>query len=364
MACKGCEEIPRPETSPGTIYLAAALAHTHQSLRDLAASLAGEAREPHPGLLGFPVTNGELPALLTQLSKQLSEPELEACRAVFVPEGAEFGLAQLMNTQPLRALVAQVEAAWLGDMIEMGDLVSHFQPIVSAAAPGEMHAYECLLRGKGADGEMVFPDRLFSVARSAEMLFHLDRAARITAIEESSRFGIRVPIFINFNPTAIYDPAFCLRTTIAAAEQSGRAPWQFVFEVVESDSVGDVNHLLRILDRYRDAGFRVALDDLGAGYGSLNLLSRLKPDFVKFDREMVRNVHQDSYKEAVLGKLVEMAQTTGTRTIAEGVETEEEWAWVRDRGVEYVQGYLFARPASPPPEVNAVRDPSGRHPSG
>lgn len=131
-----------------------------------------------------------------------------------------------------------------------------------------------------------------------------------------------------------------------------------MFEVVESDSVSDVEHLLRILETYRAAGFRVALDDLGAGYGSLNLLSRLKPDFVKFDRELVRNVHQDAYKEAILGKLIEMAQAVDTQTIAEGVEVRDEGEWVRDRGVDYVQGYLFARPGSPPPVPQPVGAPT------
>ena len=354
MACKGCEVLPRPRTDAGVVYVAAALGHTHQSLRALGGHRGGEIQEPHPGLLGFPVGEGELEAVLAALAERLSGPEMEGCRAVFVPQGTEFGLAQLMDTQPLAALVAQVQAGWLAEMIEQGRLLSFFQPIVSSRAPERVFAYECLLRGRGGEGEMVFPDRLFGVARSAELLFHLDRAARVTAIEESSRHGIEVPIFINFNPTAIYDPAFCLRTTIAAAERSGRAPSQFVFEVVESDSISDVEHLLRILQTYRDAGFRVALDDLGAGYGSLNLLSRLQPEFVKFDRELVRDVHGDPYKEAVLGKLVEMAQAVGTQTIAEGVEVRDEWEWVRDRGVDYVQGYLFARPGTPPPVPQPV----------
>ncbi|HEX8272308.1 MAG TPA: EAL domain-containing protein [Longimicrobiaceae bacterium] len=348
MACTGCQILPRPLDSAGVLYVAPPLAHTRTSLR-AAVTPRWHAEEPHAGVLGFPVAPGELPQLLGTLAARLSEPELEGCRAVLVPEGTEFGIGHLLDTQPLRALVARGQAGWLGAMIEERRLFSHFQPIVSAREPGEVAAYECLVRGRGEDGATVFPDRLFAVARSADLLFHLDREARLTAIRESEAFGVRVPVFINFNPTSIYDPAFCLRTTIAAARATRRTPADFVFEVVESDDVGDTGHLLRILDTYREAGFRVALDDLGAGYASLNLLSTLRPDFVKFDRELVQGVGGDPYKGAVLGKLLEMAAELGVRTIAEGVETEEEWRWLRDRGVDYVQGYLFARPATPPP---------------
>ena len=345
MTCTGCEILPQLPLGSGTFYVAAPLAHTHKTLRDLGLP----ATEPTSDVIGFVVAAQALPDCLAKLAAALSAPEIEGARAVFVPAGGEFGLSQLMNTQPLRAFIGRMQAAALIEMIDSNRLLCHFQPLVLAATPNVVFAYECLLRGRAPDGSLVYPDKLFGLARSAEMLFHLDRSARLTALKQQEEFGIDLPIFINFNPTAIYDPAYCLRTTIAAAEKSKRDPGSFVFEVIESDSMSDVGHLLRILDKYRSAGFRVALDDLGAGFGSLNLLSSLRPDFVKFDRELVRNVYQDPYKGSVLGKLLEMSRDLGVQTVAEGVETYEEWEWVRDRGVDYVQGYFFARPASPPP---------------
>ncbi len=92
-----------------------------------------------------------------------------------------------------------------------------------------------------------------------------------------------------------------------------------------------------------------ALDDLGSGYASLNLLAQLRPDYVKFDRELIRAIDRDPYKQKVVRKLIEMALELGIGTVAEGIERREEWLWLRDAGIEYAQRYWFARPASPPP---------------
>lgn len=156
-------------------------------------------------------------------------------------------------------------------------------------------------------------------------------------------------MFINFNPTAIYDPGFCLRTTFKEVRRLGIDPANFVFEVVETDSVTDETHLKSILEEYRRQGFRIALDDLGAGFGSLTLLKQIRPDFIKLDRELVDGVHWDNYKASITAHLIRMGKDLQVRIIAEGIEQPEDWHWLRERGVDYVQGFHFARPASPPP---------------
>jgi len=122
-----------------------------------------------------------------------------------------------------------------------------------------------------------------------------------------------------------------------------------VFEVIESSEIKDTRQLLRILDFYRARGFGVALDDMGAGYSSLNMMTKLRPDYVKLDIELIHHVDRGSYKAQIAGKMLELAQGLGLKTIAEGVETEEEWQWARAHGADYLQGFLFAHPAFPPP---------------
>ncbi|CAA9590517.1 hypothetical protein AVDCRST_MAG81-5446 [uncultured Synechococcales cyanobacterium] len=180
------------------------------------------------------------------------------------------------------------------------------------------------------------------------MLFQLDLAARRSAIQAAFRHGLQNKLFINFIPTAIYDPAFCLRSTIAAIDEAGISHENVVFEVVESDQSPDIVHLQNILSFYRDSGFQVALDDLGAGYSGLNLIHQLRPDFIKLDMALSRNVHQDPYKALIAEKLLEIAQHLNIQTIAEGIESEEELHWVREHGATFVQGYLIGKPAALP----------------
>lgn len=245
-------------------------------------------------------------------------------------------------------------------MLREDRLETHFQPIVHAADPGEVFGYECLTRGRAADGRLIPPGELFAAATAADLLFPLDRAARLAAIRSAARHGVPCRVFINFNPSSIYTPSFCLRTTFRAVEQYGCDPARVVFEVVESEEVKDTNHLLEILKEYRAAGFAVALDDVGAGYSSLNLLARLRPDFVKLDMGLIRHVDTDPYKASVVGKLLEMARELGVRSVVEGVETAGEWQWAADHGANFVQGYLFARPAAVPPQpvLHGIHHPS------
>jgi EAL domain-containing protein (putative c-di-GMP-specific phosphodiesterase class I) len=95
---------------------------------------------------------------------------------------------------------------------------------------------------------------------------------------------------------------------------------------------------------------------VGAGYNSLNLLSQLKPDLIKLDIELVRDVDSDPYKAEIASKLLEAATNLGVRTVAEGIETEGEWRWFCENGADYGQGFAFAHPAATPP---ASRFPMG-----
>lgn len=350
MACPGCEVVPEVSEAAGTLYLAPVLKHTRTMLERELAEDGWRVEEGAEHVLALPVEPQRLEPLLQDLGAHMSLAEQNGCPALFLESGRTFDVAQLVNTRPVRVLIARTENRWLSELIREEAVAVHFHPIVHAAQPQSIFAYECLLRGRGKDGELISPDRLFTASRSAELVFHLDRLARVAAIREASAFGLRTNIFINFNPTAIYDPAFCLRTTMHAIDESELENERFVFEVVESDAVDDPDNLQEILAAYRRKGFRVALDDLGSGYGSLNLLQRLQPDFVKLDRELVREVHLDAYKASITHGLLEMASRLGVATVAEGVEEYHEWQWLRDHNVDYVQGFYFAKPGSPPPE--------------
>ena len=347
--CQGCEVVSMPPQSAGTLYIAPAVPHTRKKITDAARALSMPCREEMAGIVGVELSDGHLDKLLAALLNRLSEPERAQSNALFLNQGEELTMAGLMQSGPLERLTSRAESRWLVELMEQDRLFAHFHPIVTMASPHEVHAHECLLRGQDEQGRVIPPFDIFSAARRADLLFHLDRAARLTAIRDAVRHGLSSRIFINFNPTAIYDPAFCLQTTVRATQDAGIAPDRLVFEVIESDQVEDSKHLLDIMNFYRRAGFGVALDDLGAGYASLNLLSSLRPDYVKFDRELIREIDANPYKQKVFSKLAEMARDLGVRTVAEGVETRPEWDYLADQGIDYVQGFLLCKPDAPPP---------------
>ncbi len=347
-SCSRCEMLPDASPERGVLYISPPLAHSRGTLRRLLLKSELEFTDPLNGIVAVEVTPEDLGRLADLLSQGLSEAEMRDSRALLVERSVTPGLRELSKMQDLASLVARVRGDWLLGTMREERFTVHFQPIVSAAVPDEVFAYECLLRGIGEDGNSISPAPMFEVARKAGLLFNLDRAARLKAIEEAERQEISNTVFINFNPSSIYDPVYCLRSTMHAIERSSFEPEDIVFEIVESDAT-DEKQLAKILSHYREAGFRVALDDLGAGYGSLTRLARLRPDFVKLDMALVQSVDTDPYLAVISEKLLDLANALDVRVIAEGIETEAQYQWLLKHGADYLQGYYFASPDSPPP---------------
>lgn len=290
-----------------------------------------------------------LAGALQRLGERLSQNECDETRILLLWEGQNPELSSFLMADRLSTLLKRSRARWLVDVLATNALVTHFQPIVHSADPGQVFGYEALTRGIAADGNLIPPVALYEAAVTANLLYHLDRSARIGAIRAAAQYGIASTTFINFTPSSIYTPEFCLRSTIGAINRTTLTPDRIVFEVVETEQIQDMDHLEGILGTYRDKGFGIALDDLGAGFASLKLLHSLRPDFVKLDISLVRGVDADGYPATIASKLLETAASLGVRSIAEGVETDAEWRWLTENGATFQQGFLFARPATPPP---------------
>jgi EAL domain-containing protein (putative c-di-GMP-specific phosphodiesterase class I) len=353
--CSLCLPAAALPPGPQVLSVLPALDRTRAALRGLCERAGLAVSEPLAGVVGIELPAGALASFAGEVEAALTGAEQRASRCLLTVPGQTPGLADAFRMEPLAALVGRVRGARLAEMLEADRLTVHFQPIVDLSAPHEAFAYECLVRGVDDAGTLVPPDALFSAANASGQLFQLDRAARLAAIRGAARHGLETRVFINFTPNAVYHAAFCLRTTVAAVQEAGLRPQQVVFEVTESEEIDDVDHLLGILDVYRASGFAVALDDLGAGYSSLNLLTRLRPDYVKLDRALVSGVDADAYKGGVVEQLLALARRLGIRSVAEGVETEAELAWLCARGADLAQGYLFAPPAALPPSVRRTR---------
>ncbi|MFA9460505.1 EAL domain-containing protein [Thiohalorhabdus sp. Cl-TMA] len=345
-ACPNCERMPDRIDGPGRLLLWSPLGHTRGKLLRLLgeAGLAWEERD-ELGALMVGLEAGAPPQLAGRLRPGLSGVELDHVRALYLPGETEPGPGDYGRVAPLGQWLAAAEAGWLVDMMAEKRLTSHFQPIVEARDPSRIFAFEALLRGLQPDGGVVGGGPIVGLAAEADLLFQLDLAARRSAVAAFAGQGSgERRVFINFTPTSIYDPAYCLQTTFRAVEEAGLRPDQVVFEVTESERVGDMATLTDVLGYYREAGFGVALDDLGSGYASLNLLHVLQPDFVKLDMELIRDVDRQPHKAALAGKLLEATAAMGIRSVAEGVETPGECQWVREHGADLIQGFLIGRP--------------------
>jgi EAL domain-containing protein (putative c-di-GMP-specific phosphodiesterase class I) len=330
-----------------TLYIAAPAAAL-ALLRDALGRHSIESRDVFHGVLGVSFSDYQLLEIGSILTVTLAERDRGHTRCSIMPREEFPNASELMHSQSMDRFLSWVEGQWLGRLLRDARLLTYFQPIVDCRHPDRLFAHECLTRGQDSDGSLVPPDRLFATARATGQILELDRAARLRAIETVARLGVCQTAFINVNPHSILEPSECVEGALKAVLDRHLDPRQFVFEVVESDQIGDSPQLQTTLDHYREAGFRVALDDVGAGYNSLNLLASIKPDFVKIDRGLVHGIEQDRYKAHVAAKLLELSRDLGVRSVVEGIETESQWQWSRDHGADYAQGFFFGIPSAAP----------------
>ncbi len=339
-----CDILPEPLPEKGTLYISPPTAPTTASICGFLRRSKIPFTQPYPDIYEIRLAPGTLVRMVAEHFSELSQPELNDTKCLVVPEGEKPTVQDLVRMQPLSSLLARIEGQWLLELLKEDRLRTVFQPVVECANPASLYGYECLIRGVSAGGEFIQPTEMFRLAEAADLLFHLDRLTRLSVIRDAIKSAINVHLFINFVPSAIYVPAHCLQTTVTAINQAGIPNDHVVFEVVESEHVRDFGHLMNILDFYRSHGFRVALDDLGAGNSSLKMLYRMRPDFIKIDTELVHDVDKDTYKARIAGNVLALSQELGIMSIAEGVERVGEWAWLRERHTDYVQGFLFGKP--------------------
>lgn len=219
------------------------------------------------------------------------------------------------------------------------DVRMAFQPIVDAR-DRSIFGYEALVRSMDGGGAAAVIAQV-----RPEQLYRFDQTCRVKAIETAARLGLRERLSINFFPNAVYEPATCIRLTLAAAQTFGFPTDKLIFETAESEQVRDHGHLTRIFRDYHSRGFLTAIDDFGAGYAGLGLLADFQPDLLKLDMALVRNVDADPNRAAIIGGVVQIAQSLGCTVLAEGVERDAEYRTLRALGVPLFQGYLFGKPA-------------------
>ncbi|SDN61127.1 EAL domain-containing protein [Alkalicoccus daliensis] len=286
----------------------------------------------------------ELQQHMEQIEKVLPEEEQESLRGSLI--SAEGNTYLPGNEFPIQQLREQIANPMFVKVIQEKLFQSYMQPVIDTKT-GKPFGYEFLLR-PNSKLYPFNPGELFAFSQRSGLQSMLDSQARINAIRTGAHMLERgTKRFINFLPSSIYDPRHCLQSTFKAVREYKVDPDDLVFEVVETEKIEDISHLQFIFDEYKKAGIRVALDDLGSGYSTVEVMEALQPDYAKIDRKLVQDCHLRPEKIEQIKQLKESAGKIGTLLLAEGIEKPEEYEAVKPI-VDYVQGYFFGKPLIKP----------------
>lgn len=241
----------------------------------------------------------------------------------------------------------------LREVRQSGGLSAVFQPIL-AFEDASFFGYEALIRGP-ADTPLHGPLQLLRAAREAGITAEFEIACCGIQIREFVRLGLPGKLFLNLSGDALLYAGNMEGGALHFMLDGVLSPNRIVIELTEHERIEDPAMLNDVLEDLRMMGLNFALDDFGDGRSSLRLWSQLQPEIVKIDKYFVQGVNGDAAKCASIKALVQLAGVFGARLVAEGIETEAEFAVVRDLGVSLGQGYLLGRPdASPSRRLHAA----------
>jgi EAL domain-containing protein (putative c-di-GMP-specific phosphodiesterase class I) len=217
-----------------------------------------------------------------------------------------------------------------------------YQPIVSWSTRS-LFAYEALLRSR--EPTLPHPGAVLDAAERLDRVHELGRKIRELAAQGIDRLPKHVALFVNLHPTDLLDDdLFAPNGSLASASE------RVVLEITERAALDQLPDVRNRVATLRKLGFRIALDDLGAGYAGLSSFTLLEPNIVKLDMALVRDIHRQPTKQTVVRTMTSMCRDLGIVVTAEGIETPEERDELVNAGSDLMQGYLFARPGEPFPE--------------
>ncbi|MCI0412626.1 EAL domain-containing protein [bacterium] len=240
----------------------------------------------------------------------------------------------------------------LQKIISQNSILILFQPIVFLDNLRVL-GYEALSRGpedSGFEGTEI----LFTFAESTNMLLDLERLCRKNALRAAQSLNISHKLFLNSSAKALQDKDFTADQLAEYVSELGLQQDGIVLEITERVAIQEWVAFKKVLRQFRNHGFQIAIDDMGAGYSSLQAIAELEPDYLKFDVSLVRNIQENLIKKGLLETLVSLSSKINASVIAEGIEEKEEYEVLRSLGVQLGQGYYFASPSIQPPHVSAI----------
>ncbi|MGL5977456.1 MAG: GGDEF domain-containing protein [Erysipelotrichaceae bacterium] len=233
----------------------------------------------------------------------------------------------------------------LQDIIQKKAIYTVFQPIISLR-DGSILGHEALTRIDHSASHRNI-EQWFQLANECGILWELEKCCRSKTFETAYEI-LKPPyqklLFINVNPNLIHDQNFMQGMTREYLEKFNIQPENIVFEITERNSVNDLQGFMSMLEHYRKQNYQIAMDDVGSGYSGLNLICDVHPNFIKLDMKLIRDIHEDALKYALVKGMVALSQTSNIKIIAEGIECKAELLTLMQLGVQYGQGYFIQRP--------------------
>ncbi|PQV83819.1 diguanylate phosphodiesterase [Cronobacter sakazakii] len=223
----------------------------------------------------------------------------------------------------------------------VADIACQFalQPIVEPTTC-KIKAYEALIRSPEGGS----PAALFA-SLSSKALYELDLHSKEIAfvLAKAVNIGSQM-ISVNLLPGSLVQCPHAMEILLAQIARQGLLPQQVIVEITESEVISRFDEFEYVIRQLRAAGINLAIDDFGAGFAGLSLLTRFQPGRIKIDRCIVADIHLHGPKQAIVHGIVRCCAELEITVVAEGVEKVEEWCWLEAAGIRYFQGYLFARP--------------------
>lgn len=213
-----------------------------------------------------------------------------------------------------------------------------FQPIVNVIS-GTIISFEALVRGNNNESAR----HIFQQVSKAD-LYRFDEVLRLTAIPLAVQLGIGCSLNLNLLPGSLEHSDSVIVTTLEMAEQCGLSADRITLEITENEIIHDYPRFIESINIHRGKGVSFSIDDFGAGYSGLNLLAEFQPDNIKLDMSLIRDIDTRGPRQAIVRCIVRTCNDLGIEIIAEGVETNAEYWWFREEGIELFQGNLLAKP--------------------
>ncbi|MDR0454264.1 MAG: GGDEF domain-containing protein [Deferribacteraceae bacterium] len=217
-----------------------------------------------------------------------------------------------------------------------------YQPVVSLT-DGQIYGYEALSRISDKELSMDI-EYMFRVADKINRLWELETLCRKKSLENAKTIGADKKLFINVHSNIIHDNKFKEGFTKQRLDEYAINPDNVIFEITERTAILDIDAFMGSINHYKKQNYKIALDDVGAGYSGLNILTNIKPNIIKLDMGLIRNIDKDNTKQLLCKAMIDFCKNAGIKLIAEGIETDEELKVLIKLNADFGQGYFLGIP--------------------